>query len=160
MRTLLLLTLCVSTGALAIARGGTLYIRSTDAALLKEPKAKAPMVMKLARGTEVIWNGPSDKDKQWQEVMVMGKKGFVRITELSPHKPQLELDSSSGKPMSAEAFASSGAATKDGDMGRGSPQRSPSNSAAAAELIYVEELNKAKATPEALEAKELELRGP
>ena len=62
--------------------------------------------------------------------------------------------------MSAAAFASSGAAVKDGDMGRGAnSQRSQAESAAAAELIYVEELNKAKATPEALKAKEKELNG-
>lgn len=161
MRTLLVLTLCWSTGALAIAKGGTLYIRSNDTALLKEPKAKAASLMKLAQGTAVVWNGPAEKDKQWHEVMVAGKKGFVRITELSPNKPQQELDSASGKSISAEAFANSGAAVKDGDMGRGGKQYgSPQDSQAAAELLYVEELNKAKATPEALSAKEKELRGP
>lgn len=160
MRTLLLLTLCVSTGALAIAKGGTLYVRAKDASLMKEPKAKSATVLKLAQWTEVVWNGPSEKDKQWHAVMVAGKKGFVRITELSPNKPQLEVDSSTGKPMSTPAFAASGAATKDGDMGRGTVQRSASDSATEAELIYVEELNKAKATPEALSAKEKELRGP
>lgn len=159
MRTLLLLTLCVSTGALAIAKGGTLYIRSKDTALLKEPKANSQSLMKLQPGTEVVWNGPSEKDKSFHEVVVGGKKGFVLMSSLSPNKPQTEVDSSSGKPMSAAAFANSGAASKDGDMGRGGnyAQRSPAESAAAAELIYVEELNKAKATPEALRAKEKEL---
>lgn len=161
MRTLLLLTLCVSTGALAIAKGGTLYIRSKDTALLKEPKANSQSLMKLQPGTEVVWNGASAKDKAFHEVVVGGKKGFVLMSSLSPNKPQEEVDSSSGKPMTAQTFASSGAAVKDGDMGRGGnyAQGSPSESAAAAELIYVEELNKAKATPEALKAKEKELNG-
>jgi len=161
MRTLLLLTLCWSTGALAIAKGGTLYIRSNDTAMLKEPKAKAATVMKLAQGTAVVWNGASEKDKQWHEVMVAGKRGFVRVTDLSPNKPMQETDSASDKPMSAQAFANSGAAVKDGDWGRASKQYgSPNEAQAAAELIYVEELNKAKATPAALSAKERELRGP
>ena len=149
----------ISAPAWAVKVGETLYIRSKDTALLKEPKANSQSLMKLQPGTEVVWNGPSEKDKSFHEVVVGGKKGFVLMSSLSPNKPQTEIDSSSGKPMSAAAFANSGAAVKDGDMGRGGnyAQRSPAESAAAAELIYVEELNKAKATPQALRAKEKEL---
>jgi hypothetical protein len=151
---LLLLTLVLSTAqsALAIAVGGKLYVKSKDTPLLKDPKASSAKLTTLQPGTEVTWKGASAKDKQFQEVEANGKKGFVLTSNLSPQQPQQEFDGSVGKPMSAQAFANSGAATKDGPP-RTQYQGSSAAQEAAAELIYVEELNKAKATPQALEAK-------
>ncbi|MDP3152319.1 MAG: hypothetical protein Q8N23_06585 [Archangium sp.] len=158
MRIFLTLILCAATSALAIAKGGKLYIKTKDAALMKQPNAKSVAIARLQPGTQVIWNGPSEKDKSWHEVSVDGKKGFVKMQDLSPNQPQSELDTTTGKPMSAEAFASSGASV--GCRFGASTSVYKTNSAteaAAAELIYVEELNKAKATPEAILAKHKEL---
>lgn len=158
MRILLTLILCAATSALAIAKGGKLYIKTRDAALMKQPNAKSVAITRLQPGTEVIWNGPSEKDKSWHEVSVDGKKGFVKMQDLSPNQPQSELDTTTGKPMSAQAFASSGASVGC-SFGASSTvyKSSPATESAAAELIYVEELNKAKATPEAIMAKHKEL---
>lgn len=153
---LLLLALVLSTaqGALAIPVGGKLYVKTKDTPLLKDPKASSAKVSTLQPGTEVTWKGASAKDKQFQEVEAAGKKGFVSTSNLTPQQPQQEIDGSSGKPMSVQAFAASGAATK-GPFGppRAQTGGSPATQEAAAELIYVEELNKAKATPQALEAR-------
>jgi hypothetical protein len=152
---LLLLAFVVSTAqpALAIAVGGKLYVKSKDTPLLKDPKASSAKVSTLQPGTEVTWKGASAKDKHFQEVEAAGKKGFVLTSNLTPHQPQQEIDGSSGKPMSGQSFASSGASTK-GPFGPSHAQSggSPATQETAAELIYVEELNKAKATPQALEA--------
>lgn len=158
MRLPLLLTLCTATLALAIPVGSELYIKSKDTPLLKDAKPQAPALAKLQPGTAVIWLGVSEKDKAFHQVEVGGKKGFVLRSSLSPNKPQQELDSGSGKPMSAQAFASSGTATK-GIPPTRSYGNNPAEAEAAAELIYVEELNKAKATPEALAKKDRELHG-
>lgn len=159
MRVLISLVFLAASSALAVVPGGRLYVRSADTALLKEPKVKAATVIKLQPGDEVTWMGVSDKDKEFHAVERNGKKGFVHRSNLSPNQPQNELDASTNKPMSHQAFAASGAATKDGDMGRG--QRSwegdPKLLQAAAELLYLEELNKAKATPAAVAAKNKEL---
>lgn len=148
-------------GAWAVAKGGKLYIKSKDTKVLKDPKAGATAVVTVQPGTEVTWNGASDKDKAFHDVTVNGKKGFVLMSNLSPSAPATEIDSSTGKPMSAQAFASSGAATKaltpagvTYAKGNG-----PSQSDAAAEIIYAEQHNIAKGTPAAIAAKAKELGG-
>ena len=157
MRVLFVLVLFVATSALAIAKGSKLYICAKDTVLLKQPNAKAAKVTTLALGAEVTWLGPSEKDKSFHEVEAAGKKGFVHTGSLTPNKPQLEGEAS-GKPISPPAFANSGAATKDGPMTVN--YSDPTSNAAAAELTAVEELNKTKATPEAVAQKNKELRGP
>ncbi len=154
---LLTLILCAATSALAIARGGTLYIKSKDTGLMKQPNDKSAPIARLQPGTEVIWAGPSEKDKAWHQVSVNGKTGFVRRQDLSPHQPQAELDATTGKPMSAQTFAGGGAAKCGFGASASVYKSSPATESAAAELIYVEELNKAKATPAALAAKNQEL---
>jgi plastocyanin len=152
MRLSLVLLLCASTPALAIAKGATLFINSKDVSLQKGPSASAGSVMKLQPGTEVTWDGPSEKDKTWHQVTVNGKKGFVQQHDLSPHKPQQQVDASQ-KSESNKTFVSSGAAPR--------TPYGPGNAAeqeAAAELIYLEELNNAKATPQAIDRKSKELR--
>lgn len=150
-----------ASAAWAVAKGGSLYIKSVDVQLLKEPKATAAKLMKLDVGAEVKWLGASDKDKQFHEIEVKGKKGFVMMANLSPAKPQMETVGSSGQPVSPQAFASSGAATKaltpagiNYAKGEGANAKE-----AAAEIIHVEEYNKTKATAPALAAKAKELGG-
>lgn len=157
---LIALVLSTAPGAFAVSVGGKLYVKTKDTPLLKDPKASSAKVSTLQPGTEVTWKGASAKDKQFQEVEAAGKKGFVSTTNLTPQQPQQELDGASGKPMSVQAFAASGAATTKGPFGspRAQTGGSPATQEAAAELIYVEELNKAKATPQALEAKNKALR--
>lgn len=159
-RLLLVVVLACAQGALAISVGGKLYVSSKDALLLKEPKAKAAKVDTLQPGTEVVWLGVSEKNKQYHQVQVGSTKGFVLLSALTPNKPQSELDAASGKPMSPPAFAASGAANKDGPRASTYRSQSPALQAAAAELIYVEELNKRQATPEALAAKNKSLHAP
>ena len=150
---LLALVLSMAPRAHAVAVGGKLYVKSKDTPLLKEPKASSAKITTLQPGAEVTWKGASAKDKQFQEVEAAGKKGFVLTSNLTPSQPQQEVDGSTNKPTSAPPFASSGAATK-GTFGPShAPYQSTASQEAAAELIYVEELNKAKATPQALEAK-------
>lgn len=153
MRSLVAIAMLSATGAWAVAKGGNLYIKSKDTKVLKEPKAGSPAVTTLQPGAEVVWNGASEKDKQFHEIASGSKKGFVLMSNLSPNKPQTELPTSDGKPLSAEAFASSAAATKaltpaavkyaDGN---------PSATEAAGQIIYAEEHNRIKGTPEAINA--------
>lgn len=147
-------------GAWAVAKGGKLYIKSKDTRVLKEPKAGAKEVTKLQPGAEVVWNGASEKDKQFHEIVAGGKKGFVLMSNLTPNAAVQEVDSSTGKPMSAQAFATSGAATKAlTPAGVTYAKGSVEKSEAAAEIIYAEQHNFAKATPAAVETKSKELGG-
>lgn len=154
------IALISASGAWAVAKGGKLYIKAKDTKVLKEAKAGATAVVTLQPGKEVIWNGPDAKDKTFHEISVDGKKGFVLMSNLSPSAPAAEIDSSSGKPMSAQAFASSGAATKAlTPAGVSYAKDSPNKAEAAAEIIYAEQHNFAKATPAAVQAKAKELGG-
>lgn len=160
MRALAAIALIGASGAWAVAKGGTLYIKSKDTKVLKDPKADSKPVTTLQPGAEVTWNGPSDKDKTFHEVTAGGKKGFVLMTNLSPSKPATEIDSTSGKPMSAQAFASSGAATKAlTPAGVTYAQGEVKKTEAAAEIIYAEQHNINKGTPAAIAAKAKELGG-
>jgi hypothetical protein len=140
-----------------------LYIKTKDTKLLKEPKATAAAVGKpLQPGTEVTWKGASPKDKEFHEVEVDARtKGFVLRGNLSPSKPQSEVLGSSGTPISAQAFASSGAASKALTPAGISyaKKEGPKAEEAAAEIIHVEEHNKAHGTPEAIAAKSKQLGG-
>ncbi|MHB8873964.1 MAG: hypothetical protein ACYC8T_09795 [Myxococcaceae bacterium] len=148
-------------GAWGIAKGGTLYIKSKDTKVLKEPKPGAAAVVTVQPGTEVIWNGASEKDKQFHEIKVSGKKGFVLMGNLSPSKPMAEIDASTGKPMSSQAFASSGAATKALTPAgvKYAKEAGVKQTEAAAEIIYAEQLNLAKGTATAVAAKAKDLGG-
>jgi hypothetical protein len=161
MRVLVAVFLCAASNAVAVKPGDTLFIKTKEVALHKQPTARSASLLKLALGTEVTWLGPSEKDKLWHLVEVNGKQGFVQRADLSPNRAQAELDSSTLKPMSAQAFASSGAARSD-TFGNAPWKHSfdPKQQEAAAELISLEELNKAKATPAAVEKKNKELHQP
>jgi hypothetical protein len=159
-RAVVALALINASGAWAVAVGGTLYVKSKDTKVLKEAKAGSSAVVTVQPGKEVIWNGADAKDKSFHSVTVDGKKGFVLMSNLSPNKVATEIDSSSGKPMSAQAFASSGAATKAlTPAGVNYAKDTPNKAEAASEIIYVEQLNIAKGTPAAVAAKAKELGG-
>jgi hypothetical protein len=152
-RALCLLLSCLATSGWAIAKGGTLYIKGKDTVVLSAPRAGASKVATLQPGDAVIWLGPSEKDKTFHQISFGSKKGFVLMTNLTPNKPVVELLDQEGKPV---PFAFSGAGSRECPP---TYQGQGNKTEAAAELIYVEELNKAKATPEAIEAKNKELRG-
>lgn len=162
-RSLLAAALLVSSAAFAVAKGGTLYIKSKDTKVLKDAKASAAAVVTLQPGDEVVWNGPSDKDKTFHEVQAKGKKGFVLQANLSPSKPAEELDASTGKPIPKGAVASSAAATKAlspaGINYAKGDKDAPKALEAAAEIIYTEEHNKQKGTDVAIAAKSKALGG-
>ena len=154
MRALAAIALIGACGAWAVAKGGTLYIKSKDTKVLKDPKADAKAVVTLQPGAEVVWNGPAEKDKTFHEISSAGKKGYVLMTNLSPNKPAQEIDASTGKPMSAQAFASSGAATKALTPAaiKYAESKGPSANEAACEIIYLEEHNNNQGTPDAIAA--------
>lgn len=155
-RPLVAVALLSASGAFAVKVGDDLFIKSKDTKVLKDAKAGAAAVgAPLQPGTKVKWLGPNEKDKQFHQIEANGKKGFVLMSNLSPNAPQQEVDASTGKPMSAQAFASSGAATKaltpaGVKYAKGSGVK---ESEAAAQIIYVEQLNIAKGTPTAVAAK-------
>ncbi|MGV3621689.1 MAG: hypothetical protein ACO1OB_12770 [Archangium sp.] len=152
MRLLLVAVALSSSVSFAVRPGDWLYIVAKDTVLLKDADRKAKKVTTLQRGDEVKWLGPSEKNKQLHKVEARGKLGFVVMTALSPNRPAMEIDSATGKPMSAQAFASSNTANKDEFMGRGKPSPTP----AQAELERVTALNR-EVTADALEAKRAEL---
>lgn len=148
--------------ALAVAKGGTLFIKAKGVKLLKDPKATSAAIGKeIPVGQEVTWNGPAEKDKTFHEIVLKdGKtKGFVLASSLSPNKPADEIATSTGAPMSAQAFASSGAATK--GLTEASIKYSEASDEtvkkATVQVIYAEEHNKNKQTEVALAAKSKEL---
>jgi uncharacterized protein YgiM (DUF1202 family) len=102
----------VASAAFAVKPGENLFIKTKDAKLLEKADAKAKVLGTLKPGEEVKWNGADSKNKMFHAIEVGGKKGFTLQQNLSPSKPQMEIASDDGKPIDAQAFASSGAATK------------------------------------------------
>lgn len=153
-------TAALLSAAPAAAGDKMLYIKSKDVKLLKEAKTGAAAVTPVALGEEVKWLGADAKDKSFHQVEYKNKKGFVLMSNLGTSKPATEI-ADGGKPMSAQAFASSGAATK-GLTPAGvklSKANGQSDSDAAADVIYIEEHNKLKGNAAALTAKAKELGG-
>jgi hypothetical protein len=134
--------------AWAVAKGGSLYIKCATAKLLKEPKAAAAKVSDLAEGDEVVWNGAAAKPYHDVQSKKAGKQGFVDASCLSPSKPASEYATGGGA-INAEAFKSSGAATKGLSQGaityaNEKPADVKKN---AAQIIWVEENTKVKTDP-------------
>jgi hypothetical protein len=97
----------------AVAPGGKLYIKSKDTKVLDKADLKGKPVGTLQPGTEVVWQGADAKNKTFHSIEAGGVKGFTQQQNLSPKKPDAEfLAKDDGKPIDAQAFASSGAATK------------------------------------------------
>jgi hypothetical protein len=146
--------LVFSLPALAVEPGQPLFVSVNDAALRDQPKDKARKLTTLRAGEQVTWNGVSDVDRRFQRVTTaQGKPGFLLTSELTPNRPQLELDLT-GKPM--PGLATSGF-TKCDMGGSASAPASPQAEAARAQLEEVEALNRAAATPEALAKKRQDL---
>ena len=126
-----------------------LFIKSKDTKLLAEASFGAKEVKTLQPGTEVTWKGADPKEKTLHKVLVGGKEGYVLQANLTPNKPADEYLKGDGRPISAHAMASSGAATKALTPAALSyaKQKGPGAEEAAAEIIYVEEHNKNKGTP-------------
>jgi hypothetical protein len=104
--------LAASAAGAGVVKGGTLYIKGQDVKLLSKADLGASAVTKLKNGDAVTWQGPDAKNKDLHAVEAGKKKGFVFVANLTPNKPIDEYPKTDGKPTSAEAFKSSGAATK------------------------------------------------
>lgn len=154
MRLLVIAVALSSSAGLAQRQGDALRVVTRDAALFKEPSARAKKLHTLQAGEEVRWLGPSEKDRRFHLVQARGTTGYVPLTSVAPGRITPEYDASTGKPMSAQAFASSGrGANKDEGMGSSAPKDTPTTR----ELSRMSELNRNTATPAALEQKRSEL---
>ena len=157
MRFLFVMMFVFATSALAVARGGKLYIKSKDTKVRKDARPEAAAVVTVQRGKEVIWNGASEKNKEWHEIVVDGKKGFVRLSDLTPYAPMQEI-APGGKPIASDlSFADSGYTKCSFGASVPAKSGSPAEQEARAELIYLEELNRAQGTA-VLDAKSKELQ--
>lgn len=144
----------LGTGGAVLAADRQLFIKSKDTKLLKDPSFTAKVVQTLQPGTEVTWKGADGKEKSLHKVVAAGKEGFVLQANLTPNKPANEFLTGDGKPISAQAVASSGAATKALTPAAlaYANDKGPSGLEAAAEIIYLEEHNKNKGTAAAIES--------
>ncbi|MEW5742341.1 MAG: SH3 domain-containing protein [Myxococcota bacterium] len=105
--------LLVAGAAGAVGKGGSLFIKTKDAKLLEKADPKAKVLGTMKPGEEVKWEGADPGNKMFHKVIISnGKTGYTLQQNLSPSKPQMEVASDDGKPIDAQAFASSGAATK------------------------------------------------
>jgi hypothetical protein len=106
--------LLFATPATAVKPGGSLFIKTKDTKVLAKADARAKVQTVLQPGTEVKWIGADKANRKFHSIETLdGKKGFALQQNLSPSKPSTEyLGKDDGKPIDAQAFASSGAATK------------------------------------------------
>lgn len=153
MRLLVIAVALSSVASFAIAPGAPMFVVVGDAAVLKDPSAKSPKLVALQRGDMVRWMGASEKDKRFHMIQARGKTGYVLLSALTPSLRISEFDEATGKPMAAQAFASSGANNKDDRMGSSAPRETP----ITRELSRLTELNRNTATPTALDQKRSEL---
>ena len=115
----LLALVCTMTGgtALAVKPGGTLYVKAKHTHLKVSSSPTADTLVVLQPGKAVTYNG-REGNTPWCKVTVSADKkapvqGFIYQANLTVSPPSLEVTSKNpGKPLSPEAFASSGAAVK------------------------------------------------
>jgi hypothetical protein len=140
--------------ATALAADRALFIKSKDTKLLKDASFTAKQLSLLQPGTEVMWKGADAKEKTLHKVVAGGKEGYVLQANLSPNKPAEEVLTGDGKPVSAQAVASSGAATKALTPAalKYANEKGPTGLEAACEIIYLEEHNKNEGKPAAIAA--------
>ncbi|PTL83625.1 hypothetical protein [Vitiosangium sp. GDMCC 1.1324] len=114
---LVLACLATSSAALAVPAGGKLYVKAKNTHVKSSNKPTADTLVVLQPGKEVTFNG-REGSTPWCKVTVPADKkgaiqGFIYQANLSVSPPSLEVTSKNpGKPLSPEAFASSGAAVK------------------------------------------------
>jgi len=104
--------LCAVAGAAAaVVKGDFVYIRARNTRVLESPSS-SKVVAVLQPGQKVTWQGKDSGG--WHKIDVgSGKAGVVVAASLSLKPVQMELLSSTGKrALDANAFLSSGAATK------------------------------------------------
>ncbi|MGZ3459482.1 MAG: SH3 domain-containing protein [Archangium sp.] len=115
----LLVLACVATTgtALAVAPGGKLYVKAKNTHLKASSSPTADTLVVLQPGKEVQYDGRAG-GSPWCKVTVAADKkgtvhGFIYQANLGVSPPSMEVTSKNpGKPLSPEAFASSGAAVK------------------------------------------------
>ena len=123
-RCALLAAVLATAPAWAVKKGEALYIRAKDTKVLERADLKARPMTLLQPGATVKWLGAAPGNRQLHEIefedpqLATQVKGFVLQANLTPNKPTQEfLRRDDGKPIDAQAFKSSGAATKAlGDM--------------------------------------------
>lgn len=79
-----------SGAAFAVAKGGTLYVRVSEARVYAAPSEKSARVAVLKAGDEVVWEGPAGA-KPWQRVRAGGISGFLPAAKLAPYRPVVEV---------------------------------------------------------------------
>jgi hypothetical protein len=144
----LLLLACVATAvpALAVTPGGTLYIKAKNTHVKASSSPTANTLVVLQPGNAVKYDG-REGTTPWCKVTVAADKkgstvqGFVYQANLGVSPPSLEVTSKNpGKPLSPEAFASSGAAVKALGPGAIEYGKSLSRPESVGQLIKLEEL--------------------
>ena len=111
-RALVALGLLAAAGAMAgVTKGGTLYIKGTGVNAWAKSDASGTKTA-VPNGAEVVWQGADEKNKSMHKIDYKKKAGYVQMSNLTPNKPVDEYPTGDGKPTSAQAFASSGAASK------------------------------------------------
>lgn len=144
---LLLLLTCVATPGLALAvpPGGTLYVKAKNTHVKASSSPTANTLVVLQPGKEVTYKG-REGTTPWCKVAVAADKkgsveGFVYQANLGVSPPSLEVTSKNpGKPLSPEAFASSGAAVKALGPGAIEYGKSLSRPESVQQLIQLEKL--------------------
>lgn len=123
--------------------GDTLYIKARNTRVLKDPSASAAVVVILQPGAAVTWQGPDPKDKRWQRVVSGKNKGVVLSANLTAEKPKGEVMAATGaEAADANAFMSSGAASKALGAGAIAYAKEKNADAAARQLQRAEGLAK------------------
>ena len=107
--------LFATSASAALKAGDTVYVRARDTKVLKAPGSTA-QVAQLQPGDSLTWKGQSKKDPHYHEVATEnGKTGVVWYQNLSTTPPKGEVvveGGGNGKKVSAQAFASYGAAAR------------------------------------------------
>ena len=144
----------LGSSAVSLAADRQLFIKSKDTKVLATASLTAKVVQTLQPGTEVTWKGADGKEKSLHKIVSGGKEGFVLQANLTPSRPANEFLTGDGKPISAQAVASSGAATKALTPAaiKYAAEKGPSANEAACEIIYLEEHNNNRGTTEAIAA--------
>jgi hypothetical protein len=140
-RWLVLGGLLTASSALAVKVGEPLYIRAKGTKLLASAAPTAKALAVLQPGEKVVWKGADPANKQFHKVESGGKTGVVFVANLSSTPPSTELTAQSGgAAIDAQAFASSGAATKALSEGATSYASTKKIDSLAVELISLEQL--------------------
>lgn len=106
--------IAVGAALLSSAAEGTLqlYIRNRETPLQKQPSLGSAVLTRIPAGATVTWLGAATPKKDFDKVRFGSQEGFVPHASLTTRKPSAEVSKTDGKPISAQAFASSGAATR------------------------------------------------